>query len=313
VEENLSVKLFVGGLSWQTEEDHLREYFSQFGAIDNVQIMKDPFTLRSRGFGFITFSSASSMDRVLALPSHILDGKKIDPKPATPKSKSREAKTRKIFVGGVSQETSSEEVKKYFSQYGPVEDAVMLMDQMTKRHRGFGFVTFEAEETVEIVCELHYHTIKNKKVEVKKAQPKEAVMSASAASLLGKRLVMLPPSSTASSSPASGLVNIPLLQQPLMGLGQIGKILPSSSSVHSLRYSPYQTLSSSSPSLGSLQQLQSLQPLQAYSQPLQLQSPVCSSAAPASNAHAQYSAAPSLDLSALTGLDWSQFGLIPLQ
>lgn len=58
------------------------------------------------------------MDHVLKLPSHILDGKKIDPKPATPKSKSREAKTRKIFVGGVSQETSSEEVKKYFSQYG---------------------------------------------------------------------------------------------------------------------------------------------------------------------------------------------------
>ena len=102
----------------------------------------------------------------------------------------------------------------------------MLMDQMTKRHRGFGFVTFEAEETVEVVCELHYHTIKNKKVEVKKAQPKEAVMSASAASMLGKRLVMLPASSTASSSPASGLVNIPLLQQPLMGLGQIGQHSP---------------------------------------------------------------------------------------
>ena len=70
----------------------------------------------------------------------------------------------------------------------------MLMDQVTKRHRGFGFVTFEAEETVEMVCELHYHTIKSKKVEVKKAQPKEAVMSASTTALLGKRLVMLPPS-----------------------------------------------------------------------------------------------------------------------
>merc|ERR1719232_1933688 len=197
--------------------------------------MKDPFTLRSRGFGFITFSSASSMDHVLKLPSHILDGKKIEPKPATPKSKSREAKTRKIFVGGVSQETSSEEVKKYFSQYGLVEDAVMLMDQITKRHRGFGFVTFEAEETVEVVCELHYHTIKNKKVEVKKAQPKEAVMSAS----------------LASSSPAPGLVSFPLVQQPVMGLGQIGKILPSAGGVHSLRYSPYQTLSSSGSGLGS--------------------------------------------------------------
>ena len=58
------------------------------------------------------------MERVLSLPNHFVDGKKIDPKPATPKSKSKEAKTRKIFVGGVSQETSSEEVKKYFSQYG---------------------------------------------------------------------------------------------------------------------------------------------------------------------------------------------------
>ena len=198
----------------------------------------------------------------------------------------------------------------------------MLMDQMTKRHRGFGFVTFEAEETVEVVCELHYHTIKNKKVEVKKAQPKEAVMSASTASLLGKRLVMLP--ATPAASPASssvtspGLVNIPLLQQPIMGLGQIGgnigKILPSTG-VASLRYSPYQTLSSSGSGLGSLQ---SLQALQGYPQPLQslqYQSPVCSSAAtpPGPTAHAQYPAAPGLDLSTLTGLDWSQLGLISLQ
>ena len=42
-----SVKMFVGGLSWQTNEDHLQQYFSQFGTIDNVQIMKDPFTLVS--------------------------------------------------------------------------------------------------------------------------------------------------------------------------------------------------------------------------------------------------------------------------
>ena len=100
----------------------------------------------------------------------------------------------------------------------------MLMDQITKRHRGFGFVTFMAEESVDMVCNLHYHNIKNKKVECKRAQPKEAVMSGSTAALLGKRLLMIPPTT---SLP----VNLPLLhqpvqqalQQPVMGLGQLGK------------------------------------------------------------------------------------------
>ena len=55
----------------------------------------------------------------------------------------------------------------YFSQFGKVEEAVMLMDQQTKRHRGFGFVTFENEDVVDRVCEIHFHTVKNKKVFVR--------------------------------------------------------------------------------------------------------------------------------------------------
>ncbi|KAH8383378.1 hypothetical protein KR009_008257 [Drosophila setifemur] len=182
-------KLFVGGLSWQTSSDKLKEYFNMFGTVTDVLIMKDPVTQRSRGFGFITFQEPCTVEKVLKVPIHTLDGKKIDPKHATPKNRPRQAnKTKKIFVGGVSQDTSAEEVKAYFAQFGPVEETVMLMDQQTKRHRGFGFVTFENEDVVDRVCEIHFHTIKNKKVECKKAQPKEAVTPA--AQLLQKRIML---------------------------------------------------------------------------------------------------------------------------
>ena len=145
---------------------------------------------RSRGFGFITFSEPDTVQKVLKVPIHTLDGKKIDPKHATPKNRAKAGnRTKKIFVGGVSQDTSSEEVKAYFGQFGKVEESVLLMDQQTKRHRGFGFVTFENEDVVDRVCEIHFHTIKNKKVECKKAQPKESVQTAT---LLGKRMVLGP-------------------------------------------------------------------------------------------------------------------------
>ena len=37
-------KLFVGGLSWQTSQEKLREYFGQFGSVTDVLVMKDPIT-----------------------------------------------------------------------------------------------------------------------------------------------------------------------------------------------------------------------------------------------------------------------------
>jgi len=249
-------KLFVGGLSWQTSQDKLREYFGQFGNVTDVLVMKDPITQRSRGFGFITFSTPEAVDRVLSVPSHSLDGKKIDPKHATPKSKSKANKTKKIFVGGVSQETSADEVKAYFNQFGKVEEAVMLMDQQTKRHRGFGFVTFEQEEAVDRVCEIHFHTIKNKKVECKKAQPKEAVQAANTAALLGKRVIlsnlgMMPTLGLpALTGPAPSNALVPqhsslqsALQQQLAAsaaLGGYGKLIGAGSpGMSSHRYSPY--------------------------------------------------------------------------
>jgi RNA recognition motif-containing protein len=74
----MSKKLFVGGLSWGTDDDALRTAFERFGAIDDAKVISDRETGRSRGFGFVTFSSdADAMNAMSEMDGKQLDGRTI--------------------------------------------------------------------------------------------------------------------------------------------------------------------------------------------------------------------------------------------
>ena len=85
-------KLFIGGLSWDTNESGLRAAFERFGDIEELKIITDRNTGRSRGFGFITFSDEAAAQTAMSE----MDGTELDNRTI----KVNEAQERKPRRGG---------------------------------------------------------------------------------------------------------------------------------------------------------------------------------------------------------------------
>jgi RNA recognition motif-containing protein len=71
-------KLFVGGLSWDTNDSGLRDAFSRFGDLTEASVITDRESGRSRGFGFVSFETAEAADAAAtAMNGTSLDGRTI--------------------------------------------------------------------------------------------------------------------------------------------------------------------------------------------------------------------------------------------
>ena len=83
-------KIFIGGLSYGTDEDRLQEVFGPFGKIINLRIVRNnDESGSSKGFGFITFSSEEEANAALSLDRSKLDGRFIGVKIAFDPSKKK--------------------------------------------------------------------------------------------------------------------------------------------------------------------------------------------------------------------------------
>ncbi|XP_030974274.1 heterogeneous nuclear ribonucleoprotein 1 [Quercus lobata] len=184
-------KLFIGGISWETTEEKLKEYFENYGDVVQTVVMRDKTTGRPRGFGFVVFADPSILDRVLQ-DKHTIDARTVEAKRALSREEQQTSakagnpnfarnsggggafRTKKIFVGGLPPTLSEEGFREYFQAYGHVTDVVVMYDQNTGRPRGFGFITFDTEESVDRVLHKNFHDLNGKQVEVKRALPKDA-------------------------------------------------------------------------------------------------------------------------------------------
>jgi hypothetical protein len=104
---------------------------------------------------------------------------KDDQQPGSPPSE-RSVKTKKIFVGGLAPGVDEKVLRDYFEQFGAVDDAVVMYDHDNKRPRGFGFVTFAVEESVDkVFARGVMQAILEKQIEIKAAVPRDQMPPAS--------------------------------------------------------------------------------------------------------------------------------------
>ncbi|KAL9366848.1 hypothetical protein Peur_038047 [Populus x canadensis] len=191
-------KLFIGGISWDTDEERLKEYFSKYGEVVEAVIMRDRVTGRARGFGFVVFADPIVAERVI-MEKHVVDGRTVEAKKAVPRDDQHilsrntssihgspgPGRTKKIFVGGLASTVTENDFKKYFEQFGIITDVVVMYDHNTLRPRGFGFITYDSEEAVDRVLHKTFHELNGKMVEVKRAVPKELSPGPSRSPLMG--------------------------------------------------------------------------------------------------------------------------------
>ncbi|KAJ4829579.1 hypothetical protein Tsubulata_031632 [Turnera subulata] len=143
-------KLFVRGLGWNTTSETLCAAFLVHGEIEEGAVIYDKATGKSRGYGFITYKHMESAQSALAAQSKLIDGRmavcNLACEGLSGASTTADLAQRKLYVGGLSPEITSEMLLNFFGRHGEIEEGSVAYGKDTNESRGFGFVTYKTVE-----------------------------------------------------------------------------------------------------------------------------------------------------------------------
>ncbi|CAF0914191.1 unnamed protein product [Brachionus calyciflorus] len=164
-------KVFVRNLSYEINEDELKEYFSKFGNLVECVIIKNSDTKLSRGFGFVKYSDSSMIDELMKKRPHFLKNRKLDIRRQIPRLNKTETNTskNKIFISGFGIEITELDLKEYFSKYGSILK-IDIRPPKQGMSKCYGFITFDDYDSVDKILIQNNHKIKNYDLNIKRAK-----------------------------------------------------------------------------------------------------------------------------------------------
>ncbi|XP_024940607.1 nucleolysin TIAR isoform X2 [Cephus cinctus] len=152
--------IFVGDLSPEIETQTLREAFAPFGEISDCRVVRDPQTLKSKGYGFVSFvKKAEAESAIGAMNGQWLGSRNIRTnwatrKPPAPKSEAnakpltfdevynQSSPTNcTVYCGGLTNGLTEELMQKTFSPFGSIQEIRVFKD------KGYAFIRFSTKES----------------------------------------------------------------------------------------------------------------------------------------------------------------------
>jgi len=150
-----SKTIFVGGLSWNVDNDWLAQEFAECGEVESARVQMDRNTGKSRGFAYVTFATAEAAEAALALAGKEIDGREIRVDKSAEKDQNTVRQNRAnafgdtpseasatLFIGNLSWDATEDILWETFSEFGDVKSVRMPTDRESGRPKGFGYVEF---------------------------------------------------------------------------------------------------------------------------------------------------------------------------
>ena len=192
--EHPEIKLYVGNLSYDIQEQDVRELFAKYGNISEVFLPLDRMTQRIRGFAFVRMTSGAE-EAIAGCDGLELMGRRLRVNKSQPRGAggfgggrgggfsgggggaahgpaSNEAECR-LYCGNLSYDIRDADVTELFGKYGEVLDLSLPMDRETNRPKGFAFVTLKTG-ALNAIRELDGMDYMGRNLRVNESQPRGA-------------------------------------------------------------------------------------------------------------------------------------------
>ncbi|RID65415.1 hypothetical protein BRARA_D00609 [Brassica rapa] len=182
-----SRRVYIGNIPRTVTNEQLTKLVEEHGAVEQVQVMHDKYSGRSRRFGFATMKTVEDANAVIEkLNGTTIEGREvkvnITEKPIELSSSSPDLSLLqseesafvdspyKVYVGNLAKSVTKEMLETLFSEKGKVLSAKVSRVPGTSKSTGFGFVTFSSDEDVEAaIVALNNSLLEGQKIRVNKA------------------------------------------------------------------------------------------------------------------------------------------------